>query len=221
MLDTKALAIVVDCQFGWLVPLATSRGEDQEHSHQMHPRQRSSSCLSFHLFVHPKCSRINLGKPNFDPFLTHFRSQNGPCSRHFGTLRGPKRATTGSKQAKNTCPSTPRGPGSFLEKVVSPPPPLDPIDPFWRPLVWARACSVRKRSGPRYRCLGVRLGHFEGWKPQKVGGCGWTRCLRNRVVSHRAQDTAYFWFGAIGGQSAQILGLYGTFLGCFSNILWS
>ena len=34
-----------------------------------------------------------------------------------------------------------------------------------------------------------RSGHSEGWKPQKVGGCGWTRCPRNRILSHVAQDT--------------------------------
>ena len=31
---------------------------------------------SFHLFVHPKWSRIIYGKTHFDPFLTHFWLQN-------------------------------------------------------------------------------------------------------------------------------------------------
>ena len=54
----------------------------------------------------------------FDPFLTHFGSQNGPFSRHFGIFHGPKRATTGSKRAKNTCLSIPRGFGTTLEKMI-------------------------------------------------------------------------------------------------------
>ena len=55
---------------------------------------------SFHLFVHPKWSRIIMEKHVFDPFLTHFLSQNNPFSRHFGIFGGPKRATTSSKRAK-------------------------------------------------------------------------------------------------------------------------
>ena len=34
---------------------------------------------------------------------------------------------------------------------------------------------ARSSSGHWHRGLGVRLGNFEGWKPQKVGGCGWSR----------------------------------------------
>ena len=47
-----------------------------------------------HLFEHPEWSRITFGKTRF---FTHFWSQNGPFSRHFGIFHGPKRATTGSK----------------------------------------------------------------------------------------------------------------------------
>ena len=36
---------------------------------------------------------------------------------------------------------------------------------------------------------------------------------RNRVLSHVAQDVVRFWFGAVGGQCAQILGLLGPFWG--------
>ena len=32
----------------------------------------------------------SLGKHAFDPFLTHFWSENRPFSRHFGTFHGPK-----------------------------------------------------------------------------------------------------------------------------------
>ena len=59
-----------------------------------------------------------LEKHFFDPFLTHFLSQNSPFSRHFGILGGPKRATTSSKHAKNTCFGIPCGLGSFLKKQI-------------------------------------------------------------------------------------------------------
>ena len=44
---------------------------------------------SFHLFVHPKWPKIIfLEKHTFDPFSTHFLSQNNPFLRHFVTLEG-------------------------------------------------------------------------------------------------------------------------------------
>ena len=55
----------------------------------------------------------------FDPFLTHFWSQNSPFSRHFGILHGSKRITTGSKRAKITCLSITSGLGTSLEKMFS------------------------------------------------------------------------------------------------------
>ena len=68
-----------------------------------------------------------LEKCVFDPFLTHFWSQNGPFSRHFGIFHGPKRVTTGAKWVKNTCLSIPNGPGSLLGKRV-----FDPyLTHFW------------------------------------------------------------------------------------------
>ena len=62
--------------------------------------------------------RSLLEKRVFDPFLTHFWSQNGPFSRRFGMFHGPKRATTGSKRPENTCLSIPSGPGTTLEKMI-------------------------------------------------------------------------------------------------------
>ena len=67
-----------------------------------------------------------LEKRVFDPFLTHFWSQNGPFSRHFGIFHGPKRATTGSKRPKNTCLSIPSGLGTTLEKIF-----FSPRGPWW------------------------------------------------------------------------------------------
>ena len=58
---------------------------------------------SFNFLRHPKWCGIIFGKHIFDPFLTHFLSHNNPFSRHFGILGGPRRATTSSKCAKNTC----------------------------------------------------------------------------------------------------------------------
>ena len=102
------------------------------------------------------------------------------------------------------CFSITHGLGSFLRKVIFLPL-LDPIDSF----------------GPWYGGLGVHLGNSEGWKPQNVGGCGWTRCPRNCVLSHVAKDMACSWFVAVASQSAQNLGLLGAFLGRFRDIWWS
>ena len=76
-----------------------------------------NTCLSI-----PNGPGSLLEKCVLDPFFTHFWPQNGPFSKHFGIFRGPKRITTGSKWAKNTCLSIPNGLGSFLEKCV--------FDPF-------------------------------------------------------------------------------------------
>ena len=69
-----------------------------------------------------------LEKCIFDPFLTHFWFQNSPFSRHSGIFRGPKRVTTGSIRAKNTCLSIPSGLGTNLEKMIffAPGTPVDP-----------------------------------------------------------------------------------------------
>ena len=63
-----------------------------------------------------------LEKRAFDPSLTHFWSQNGPISRHFGIFHGPKPVATGSKLAKTSCLSIRNGPRSFLENCI--------LDPF-------------------------------------------------------------------------------------------
>ena len=33
---------------------------------------------------------------------------------------------------------------------------------------------------------------------EKVGGCGWSRCPRNRILSHVGKDMAYSWFVVVG-----------------------
>ena len=44
-----------------------------------------------------------------------------------------------------------------------------------------------------------------------MGGCGWSRCPRNRILSHVAKDMAYSWFVAVGIWS--FWGLFGPFPG--------
>ena len=73
---------------------------------------------SFHLFVHPKWSRIIFKTHIFGPFLV----PNSPFSRDFVTLEGPQWLAMGSKWAHFTCLCTPNGLGSFLEKPI--------FDPF-------------------------------------------------------------------------------------------
>ena len=78
-------------------------------------------------------------------------------------------------------------------------------------------CSPPAPPSPHwYGGLGVSLGDSEAWKPQKVGGCGWTRCLRNSILSHVAQDTACAWFRGVGAHCADFgvfWRLFGPFFG--------
>ena len=78
----------------------------------------------------------------FDPFLTHFLSQNGPFSRQFAVFHGPKRVTTAIKLTKNTCLSLPNAPGSFVVKCA--------FDPFL-----THFCS---KNGPFSRYYGILHG---------------------------------------------------------------
>ena len=162
-----------------------------------------------------------LGKHIFDPFWALFLSQNSPFSKHFGILGGPKWATTSSKHAKNTCFGIPCGPGLFSKKITFFLHPVDWVDAFWHPPLWATSCSLPQPNGPRYEVQASVRAILRGWKPPKVGGCGWTRCARNRVLGHVAQDMVCFWFGAVGGQCAQILELSGAFWGRLVDMLWS
>ena len=66
----------------------------------------------------PNGPRSLLEKCVLDPFLTPYWSQNGPFSRHFGIFQGPKRVTTHSKRAKNTCLSIPSSLGTTFEKTI-------------------------------------------------------------------------------------------------------
>ena len=68
------------------------------------------------------------------------------------------------------------------------------VDPPVAPTVRGPGCPPAPPSDHWYGALGGLLGDSEGWKPQKVGGWGWTRCPRNSDLSHVAQDTARSWF---------------------------
>ena len=74
------------------------------------------------------------------------------------------------------------------------------------PAVRRLCCPRAVPSDSWYGCRGVRCGDSEGWKPQKVGGCGWTRCPRNRNLSHVAQDTARASFRGVGAHYAVFVG---------------
>ena len=95
----------------------------------------------------------------FDPVWTHFGSQNDPFSRHFGIFHGSKRATTGSKLAKNTCLSIPSGLGTTLEKMIFFA--LGTVvDPPLAPAVRGLGCPPGVPSDHCYGGLGVLLGEF-------------------------------------------------------------
>ena len=89
------------------------------------------------------------------------------------------------------------------------------VDPPLAPTVRRLCYPPAPPSDHWYGGLGGSLGNSEGWKPQKVGGCVWTRCLRKWILSHVAQDTAA-WFravGAHGGDFGAFWRLFGPFLG--------
>ena len=90
------------------------------------------------------------------------------------------------------------------------------VDPPLTPTVRGPCWSPAPPSDHWYGGLGVSLGDSEAWKPQKVGGCGWTRCPWNSDLSHVAQDTARAWFRGVSAHCADFGAswrLFGPFLG--------
>ena len=73
-------------------------------------------------------------------------------------------------------------------------------------------CPPAPTSDHWYGGLGGSLGDSEAWKPQKVGGCGWTRCPLNRILSHVAEDPARAWFWGVGAHCANF-GAFWRFFG--------
>ena len=105
-----------------------------------------------------------LEKRVFHPFLTHCWSQNDPFSRYFEIFHGPKRATTGSKRANNTCLSIPIGLGTTLEKIIFFA--LGTlVDPPLAPTVRGLAGPPAPPSDHRYGGLRGSLGNSDARKP--------------------------------------------------------
>ena len=131
-----------------------------------------------------------LEKHVFDPFLTHFWSQNSPISRHFGIMHGAKRASTGSKRANTTCLSIPNSLGSLLENRV-----FDPfLTHFWSQnhpilrqfgIVRGPKCATTGSKHAKNGCLsipsglGTTFGKNDFFRPGDPGG--------PTVGPHRAQ----------------------------------
>ena len=114
-----------------------------------------------------------------------------------------------------SCLSIPSGLGTTLKKMIFFAPGTL-VDPPLAPTVRGLGCCPAPPSDHWYGGLGGSLGDSEAWKPQKVGGCGWTRCSRNSVLSPVAQDTACSWFRAVGAHGADFGAfwrLFGPFLG--------
>ena len=95
-----------------------------------------------------------------------------------------------------------------MEKIIFfAPGPL--VDPPLARTVRGLCCPPAPPSDHRYGDLGVSLGDSEAC-------CGWTRCPRNRIFSHVAQDTARAWFRGVGAHGAPFEAfwrLFGLFLG--------
>ena len=90
------------------------------------------------------------------------------------------------------------------------------MDPPLAPTVRGLGCPPATPSNRWYGGLRVSLGESEASKPQKVGGCGWTRCPRNSDLSHIAQGTARAWFRGVGAHCAEFEAFwrrFGPFLG--------
>ena len=103
----------------------------------------------FHLFGHPEWSNIHFGKGRFSPIFDPFLVPKRPIIKAFSDFHGPKRITTGSTWAQNTCLSIPSGPGSILVKRV-----FDPfLTHFW------------SQNGPFSRHFGI----FHGPKRVTTG----------------------------------------------------
>ena len=152
-------------------------------------------------------------------FLTRFSPIFGSKTAHFQAFWDfpwPKTRHQGLKTSSTHLFEYPKWYGNNFGKnhFFRPGTLVDPL--LAAPAVRGPGCPPAVQSHHWYGCLGVRLGDFEAWKPQKVGGCGWTRCPRNQILSHVAQDTARAWFRGVGAHCAQFGAfwrLFGPFLG--------
>ena len=150
--------------------------------------------------------------PIFDPFLVLKR----PIFKAFSDFPWPLTRHHGLKTGQKHRFENPKSFGNYFEKnlffalgtLVDPP----PLALAGRGL----GCPPAAPSDHRYVHLGVSLGDSEASKPQKVGGCGWTKCPRNWDLSHVVQDTVHVWFRGVGAHCADFgvfWRLFGPFLG--------
>ena len=171
-------------------------------THHHGSKWAKNTCLSI-----PNGPRSLLEKCIFDPIFDPFLVPNRPIFKAFWDFPWPKTRRHGLKTGSKHLFEHPSWSRNNFGKMI----------------FFALGTLVNPPAPPSdhlYGGVGVSLGDSKGWNLQKVGGCGWTRGPRNRILSHVAQDTAPAWFRGVGAH-AQILGLFGAFLGRFSNILWS
>ena len=89
------------------------------------------------------------------------------------------------------------------------------MDPPLAPTVRGPGYPPAPPSDHWYGGLGVSLGESEAHKPQKIGGCGWTRCPWNFGFEPRSPKYGPFLvLGCRGKCCAQ----FGPFFGRFSDI---
>ena len=156
-----------------------------------------------------------MGKRVFDPFFEPFLVPKRPIFKAFWVFPWPKTRPHRLKRAKKQLFEHPKWSRNNFEKNHF----FRPGDPGGPTVGPRRARAVLPcgyTTDHWYGGLGVRLGDSQGWKPQKVGGCEWTRCPRNRNLSHVAQDTASAWFRGVGAHCADFGAfwrLFGPFLG--------
>ena len=151
----------------------------------------------------------------FSPILDPFLVSKRPIFKAFWDFPWPKTRHHGLKMAQKHLFEHPRWSRNNFGKNHF----FRPGDPGGPPLALAGRGPSYPPAAPsdhRYGGLGVSLGDSEAWKPQKVGGCGWTRCPRNWDFSHVAQDTASAWFRGVGAHCADLGAfwrLFGPFIG--------
>ena len=95
------------------------------------------------------------------------------------------------------------------------------VDPPLAPTVRGPGCPPAPPSDHWYGGLSGSLGDSEAWKPQKVGACRWTRCPQNYGFEPRNPVYALSLVSGCWCALRRFLGLFGAFLGRFSDISWS
>ena len=118
-----------------------------------------------------------LEKHIFDPFLTHFWSQNSPFSRLFVPLEGPKWLAMGSKwTAHSTGVCTPNSSKVSMGKHI--------FDPFF--VIFKR--SFVSLEGPKWLAVGSKRAHFTcAVCAGPIGNV--TACARVQTVHHKFTAT--------------------------------